>query len=128
MMASKKEQEEHQLVVRAVLRARKGSLDDLEAIRGMEDRFGSGEFYDLACFYSIASSKVDAGSDAQKEYRTKAIEYLARAIAADIAAGWTDLTHIHEDPDFETLRDLSEFKKLLEESEVDDSGSASPDD
>ena len=41
-----------------------------------------------------------------------------------IAAGFKDFAHMREDSDIEPIRDDPEFKKLIEECKVDESGSA----
>ena len=94
----------------------------------MKKEFGAVDFYSLACVYSIFSSKVETGRDGaepsnlQKQHREKAVEFLRQSIAA----GWKDFAHMRKDPDLEAIRDHPEFKKLIEESKVDEESGARP--
>jgi hypothetical protein len=66
------------------------------------------QWYNFACIYSIASSKID---DKKKEYGDRAIELLKKAVEA----GWKDAAHIEQDTDLGPLRDRDDFKNLLAE-------------
>ena len=109
-----------------------GRLDDAESdvteIRSIKKKFGRGDFYNLACVYSISSSMVEGGdegsepSNLRKGYREKAIESLRQSLAA----GWKHFAHIREDSDLDPIRDHPEFKKLIEESKVDEEPVSSP--
>ena len=41
-------------------------------------------------------------------------------LSAKLAAGWNDFNHLQQDPDLVLLRDLPEFRKLMEPSTVPD--------
>ena len=64
-------------------------------------------WYNCACIYALASGKDVALKD---EYATRAVQHLAKAIAL----GWNDAAHIVHDTDLDSLRDRSDFQKLLE--------------
>ena len=68
------------------------------------------EWYNFACIYSLASSKV---ADKQQEYTDRAMEMLKQAVQA----GWKDVAHIQQDTDLDPLRNRDDFKKLVEELE-----------
>jgi len=78
-------------------------------------------FYYLACIYSRASAGQIAQRAEQKPVpageaaglRDKALENLRWALGL----GWSDLAQLRKDPDLEPIRELPEFKKLLEEWE-----------
>ena len=59
-------------------------------------------------------------SNLQKQHREKAIEFLRQSIAA----GWKDFAHMRKDSDLEPIGDNPEFKRLVEEGQVDEAGSA----
>ena len=66
----------------------------------------SGQWYNFACVYSLASAKI-AGK--KKEYADRAMELLQKAVNA----GWNNARHTATDTDLDPLRDREDFKKLL---------------
>jgi serine/threonine protein kinase len=70
--------------------------------------WSAAEWYNFACVYAVASSKVVAK---KREYADRAIELLT----ASVNAGFKDAAHIKQDKDLDALRDRSDFKKLLAE-------------
>ena len=87
----------------------------------IKENFDSMDYYNQACFYSIASSTGGGdGSDAsdlENEYRDKAVEALGRSIEL----GFENLAHIRKDPDLDPIRDHPGFKAILdEEDKVDE--------
>ncbi len=68
------------------------------------------QWYDLACVYSVASTK-DAGQT--RAHGDRAVELLRKAVAA----GWSDAAHMKEDADLDPLRGRDDFRKLLAELE-----------
>jgi hypothetical protein len=70
--------------------------------------WNAGQWYDLACVYAVASSKM---ADRKQEYADRAMELLGKAVTA----GWKDAPHMVRDTDLDALRDREDFKKLLTE-------------
>jgi tetratricopeptide (TPR) repeat protein len=68
------------------------------------------QWYDFACVYSVASSKI---ADKKKEYADRAMELLRQAAKA----GPMDAAHVN-DHDLDPLRDRGDFKKLIAELEA----------
>ena len=72
--------------------------------------WNAGKWYDFACLYSLASTKIP---DKKKEYADRAMELLQQAVKA----GWNDAKHIAKYPDLNPLRDREDFKRLLADLE-----------
>ncbi len=70
--------------------------------------WNSGQWYDFACVYAIASGKL---ADKKQEYAGRAVELLQKAVKA----GWSDAAHMAKDTDLDPIRGREDFKKLLEE-------------
>ncbi len=68
--------------------------------------WNTGQWYDFACVYSLASAKV---ADKKKEYADRAMELLQQAVKV----GWNDLEQTANDTALDPLRDREDFKKLL---------------
>jgi tetratricopeptide (TPR) repeat protein len=64
--------------------------------------------YNFACIYAVAAGK-DAGK--KQEYADRAMELLHRAVKA----GYKEAAHMAKDKDLDVLRQLEDFKKLMEE-------------
>jgi tetratricopeptide (TPR) repeat protein len=73
-----------------------------------EATWNSKQWYDFACVYAVASSKV-AGK--KQEYADRAMELLHKAVKA----GYDDSANMGEDLDLFSLRERDDFKKLLAE-------------
>jgi tetratricopeptide (TPR) repeat protein len=69
-------------------------------------RWSPQQYYDFACTYSVASSRI---ADKQTEYAARAMELLEEAVKV----GWTDAAHMQTDADLDPLRDREDFKKLM---------------
>lgn len=50
-----------------------------------------------------------AGLAARRSESERALDYLSRAVES----GYSDLAHIEEDPDLDSLRDSQEFRKII---------------
>jgi hypothetical protein len=72
--------------------------------------WNAGQWYDFACVYSIAGGKV---ADRKQSYADKAVELLQKAVKA----GYRDAAHMKKDTDLDSLRDRSDFKKLIADLE-----------
>jgi serine/threonine protein kinase/Flp pilus assembly protein TadD len=72
------------------------------------DGWNTGQWYDFACVYAVASGKV---ADKKQEYADRAMELLRKAVQA----GYKDGAHMAKDTDLDPLRDREDFKKLLAE-------------
>jgi serine/threonine protein kinase/tetratricopeptide (TPR) repeat protein len=65
-------------------------------------------YYNFACIYSIASTRVAGMKDV---YADRAIQLLRKAINL----GFDDAKHLSSDADFIPLRDRSDFRKLIDD-------------
>ena len=74
------------------------------------DTWKSGQWYNFACIYAVASGKV---ADKKHEYADRAMQLLAKTVKA----GYKDAAHMQKDPDLDPLREREDFKKLLAELE-----------
>ena len=70
----------------------------------------AGQWYDFACVYSLASTKIEGK---KKEYADRAMELLRKAVKE----GWNDAAHTAYDTDLDALRNREDFKKLLADLE-----------
>jgi serine/threonine protein kinase/tetratricopeptide (TPR) repeat protein len=68
----------------------------------------SDQWYDFACVYAVASSKI---AEKKQQYADRAMELLRQAIQA----GYKNAAHMAEDADLAPLRPREDFKKLLAE-------------
>jgi len=74
------------------------------------ETWSAGEWYDFACVYAVASSKI---ADKRQAYADRAMELLHKAVKA----GWMDAAHMRKDTDLDPLRNRDDFKALLAELE-----------
>jgi tetratricopeptide (TPR) repeat protein len=72
--------------------------------------WNSGQWYDFACVYAVASGKT---ADKKQEYADRAIELLRKAAQA----GYQNAAHMRKDTDLDALRQREDFKKLVAELE-----------
>jgi hypothetical protein len=70
--------------------------------------WNNAQWYNFACLYAVAGTRV-AGK--REEYADRAMELLRKAVNA----GYDDAGHVGWDPDFTSLRERDDFKKLLAE-------------
>jgi tetratricopeptide (TPR) repeat protein len=68
------------------------------------------EWYNLACFYALASDKV---ADKKVEFADRAMQLLQRAVKV----GFNDAELMKRDSDLVSLRDRDDFRKLLADLE-----------
>jgi tetratricopeptide (TPR) repeat protein len=68
------------------------------------------EWYNLACFYALASDKV---ADKKVEFADRAMEMLQRAVKL----GYNDVELMKRDSDLVSLRNRDDFRKLLADLE-----------
>jgi hypothetical protein len=80
----------------------------LTAELAKQKKWNSLHWYDFACVYAVASTRV-AGK--QQEYADRAMELLHQAVKA----GYDDATHVAQDPDLIPLRERDDFKRLQAE-------------
>jgi eukaryotic-like serine/threonine-protein kinase len=71
-------------------------------------KWNSGQWYDFACVYAVASGKR---ADKKQEYADRAMDLLQKAVKA----GWSDAAHMVKDTDLDPIRGREDFKKLIEE-------------
>jgi eukaryotic-like serine/threonine-protein kinase len=69
--------------------------------------WGSGQWYDFACVYAVASGK---SADKKQEYADRAMDLLRNALKA----GYSDAAHMAKDTDLDAIRGRDDFKKLIE--------------
>ncbi len=69
--------------------------------------WNAGEWYDFACFYSVACGK---SSDKKQVYADRAMHLLQKAVTF----GYCDVGRILKDTDLDSLRQRQDFKKLIE--------------
>ena len=81
--------------------------------------WNAGQWYDFACVYAVASSKV---ADKKQEYADRAMEMLHKAVKA----GYSDAAHMAKDTDLDPLRDRDDFKKLLDSLQPKPKGNEPP--
>jgi serine/threonine protein kinase len=119
---SEKSEQPHLRVGRAITQVRAGQVAEAVAEVAalmrtpVADAPGSptwnaGQWYDLACFYSLASGK---SADRKREYADRAMELLRKAANA----GYNDAGHMKQDSDLDPLRSREDFKLLLREIEA----------
>ena len=72
-----------------------------------------GTVYDLACLLALASASVKNDAELADRYGERAVELLRRAFAK----GYTDVKHMKQDSDLDSLRTRDDYKKLLKELE-----------
>jgi eukaryotic-like serine/threonine-protein kinase len=95
---------------RATSRLQAGQLAEAEAEVAeltKSSKWNSGQWYDFACFYAVASGKL---ADKNKEYADQAMDLLRKAVTA----GWSDAAHMAKDADLDPLHGREDFKKLIE--------------
>ena len=80
--------------------------------------WNAAQWYDFACVYSIASTKI---ADKKQEHADRAMELLQKAVKA----GYKDAAHMAKDTDLDPLRGREDFKKLMVELETKAKGNAS---
>jgi eukaryotic-like serine/threonine-protein kinase len=68
----------------------------------------SGQWYDFACIFAIASGK---NADKKLEYADRAMDLLRNAVNA----GYNNATHTAHDTDLDAIRGREDFKKLIGE-------------
>jgi hypothetical protein len=78
----------------------------------LKEQAGTSPFHRVTPLYNLACVEALLG-----EKPEKALEYLQEAVAA----GWTDVEHIKNDSDLESLRNLDAFKALIAALEADSS-------
>lgn len=89
--------------------------DEAEAVKNLEllieeNPDKDGTLYDSACAYSVASAVYEEQDVTKaKLYADRAVGLLARAIEA----GYSDYSHIQEDPDLDPLRDHDGYLELM---------------
>ena len=71
-------------------------------------KWNSGQWYDFACAYSIASGK---SADKKQEYADRAMELLQKAVKA----GFKNAAHMAKDTDLDPIQGREDFKKLVKE-------------
>jgi serine/threonine protein kinase/tetratricopeptide (TPR) repeat protein len=74
-------------------------------------KWSSGQWYDFACVYAVASGKV---AEKRQAYAGRAMELLHQAVKA----GWKDAAHMKQDKDLDALRERDDFKKLIADLEA----------
>jgi WD domain, G-beta repeat len=72
--------------------------------------WSSGEWYNFACVYSLASAKI---ADKKKDYSDRTMDMLHKAVMA----GWNNTGHAARDTDLDPLRNREDFKKMLADLE-----------
>ena len=96
---------------RATSRVQAGQVD--EAVAEVAEltkspEWNSGQWYDFACVYAIASGKSE---DKKQEYADRAMDLLRYAVKG----GWNDDAHMAKDTDLDPIRGREDFKQLIEE-------------
>ncbi len=96
---------------RATSRVRAGQVD--EALAEVAEltkaaNWSSGQWYDFACVYAIASGK---STDKKRAYADRAMDLLRKAVRA----GWSDAAHMAKDTDLDAIRGREDFKRLVED-------------
>jgi hypothetical protein len=87
----------------------------------MLNRTDSDSLYTAACFRAVTAAiiKIDPNTPTgeatrvAKQEADRAMEWLRKSIAA----GYKDVAHVKEDKDLDSLRDRSDFQKLVTELE-----------
>ena len=77
----------------------------------VENLYIASRYFSL-CLKRLANLDVPDKDRLKAELQTKALDALKAAI---VAAGWTDTDHLARDTDLEPLRELPEFKTMLEQ-------------
>ena len=85
-------------------------LAELARTNPAQSQLGANDWYNFACIYSIASTKV---ADKQSEYADQAIAMLRQSVEA----GFRSVSQIAKDTDFDPLREREDFKELVAELE-----------
>lgn len=99
---------------------REGAIDALDRWTSLQPK-EPGQLYSLACGHGIvlaalatANPQPSAEMERQRDqYRTAALDTLRRAIEA----GFLDFRHMANNPDLASLRDLPEFREIINQDE-----------
>ena len=100
----------HQEAMKAMETKSKESLEKAREL--LKEQAATSPFHRVTPLYNLACVEALLG-----EKPEKAIEYLQEAIAA----GWTDVDHIKNDTDLNSLRELDGYKALVSSLEADTS-------